>query len=79
MEYFRDKDGQIQADIAFRLGRIILQYESISLKPEQKYESTLYLAVLQNMLTNCIELLNSLSKRERKENLILNIALGLPF
>lgn len=72
MEYFRDIDGQIQADIAYRLGRIILQYESLSLNPKQRFESTLYLAVLQNMLTNCIELLNSLSSRERKENFIFN-------
>ena len=72
MEYFRDKDGQIQADIAYRLGRIILQYESFSIPSEQKFESTLYLSVLQNILTNCIELLNSLSDREKKSNQIVN-------
>jgi len=75
MEYFRSDDGQIQADIAYRLGRIILQYENISLNSNEKFESTLYLTVLQNVLTNCIELLNSLSGRERKKNLIINSTL----
>jgi len=72
MEYFRDKDGQIQADIAYRLGRIISQYESFSIHPMQKFESTLYLAVLQNMLTSCIELLKALRGSERNKNQLLN-------
>ncbi len=76
MEYYRDKDGQIQADIAYRLGRIILQYESLNIKATDKFESTLYLAVLQNILTNCIELLNALSRRERKANLVVKSAVS---
>jgi len=54
MEYFRTETGQIYADIAYRLGRIITQYEKLNLS-EKEFEATLYIAVLQNLLTNCSE------------------------
>jgi len=54
MEYYRTEKGQIYADIAYRLGRIITQYEKLNVN-EEKFEATLYIAVLQNLLTNCSE------------------------
>ena len=54
MEYHRTEKGQIYADIAYRLGRIVCQYEKLSID-EDKFEATLYIAVLQNLLTNCCE------------------------
>lgn len=40
MEYYRTDDGQIQADFARRLGRVLKQYHNAIL-PEEKYESCL--------------------------------------
>ena len=54
MEYHRTKDGQIYADIAYRLGKIVTQYEKMSVN-EQKFEATHSIVVLQNLLTNCSE------------------------
>jgi hypothetical protein len=48
MEYYRDSNNQIYADITYRLGRIIKQYESIN--SEDKYEVTLYISVLHTLL-----------------------------
>lgn len=48
MEYYRDPNNQIYADITYRLGRIIKQYESIN--SEDKYEVTLYISVLHTLL-----------------------------
>ncbi len=48
MEYDKDKDGRIQADVARRLGIILEQYKRI--KCENKYESTISLLVLQNLV-----------------------------
>ena len=54
MEYYRTDKGQIYADIAYRLGKIVTQYEKLSVN-EEKFEATLTIAVLQNLLTNCSE------------------------
>lgn len=67
MEYFRTEDGQIQADLAKRLGIILEQYYKLS-TDESKYEVTLTLAILQSLLTNCVELMNGLSRYNKKEN-----------
>jgi hypothetical protein len=67
MEYHRTEDGQIQADLARRLGIILKQYYDIVSNGE-KYEVTLSLSILQTLLTNCIELMNSLNKRDKKDN-----------
>jgi hypothetical protein len=50
MEYFRHPENQIYADIAFRLGRIVTQYDKMTTN-EEKFEATLYLTVLQNLIT----------------------------
>lgn len=54
MEYFRNPENQIYADLAYRMGRIIVQYEKMSIEDE-KFEATLYIAVLQNIMTICRE------------------------
>jgi hypothetical protein len=67
MEYFRTADAQIQADFARRLGIILKQYKSLS-SDSEKYEVTLTLTVLQSLLTNCVELLNKLDKKQKTDN-----------
>jgi len=67
MEYFRTDDGQIQADLARRLGIVLEQYHH-QIKSEEKYEVSLCLSILQTLLTNCIELLNKLKKIDKKGN-----------
>lgn len=61
MEYIHTNDCQIRSDIAFRLGVIIMQYEkSIKLNDIKNYNSTLYISVLQTLLTNCLEILREI-------------------
>lgn len=67
MEYHKTEDGQIQADIARRLGIVLKQYYNL-VNIEDRYEVTLSLSILQTLLTNCIELMNSLDKRDKKDN-----------
>jgi hypothetical protein len=66
MEYFRDKRNQIQADIAYRLGKISIQYRAARLATEEDYSVTLDVCILQNLLTSCVELLKAMSRHERK-------------
>ncbi len=65
-EYFRSENNQIQADLAYRLGKIVLQYEKANLY-EKKYEVTLYLSTLQLLLTNCQELYRSMRHNDRRK------------
>ena len=67
MEYNRTDDGQIKADLANRLGIILKQYREIQHFSE-KYEITLCLAILQILLTNCVELLNDIKKIQKHNN-----------
>ncbi len=61
MEYIHTDDCQIRSDIAFRLGKVILQYEkNIQLNDVMNYSSTLYISVLQTLLTNCLEILREI-------------------
>lgn len=81
MEYFRDNKNRIQADMAYRLGRIAVQYEKFPLL-EDKYSSTLDICILQNLLTNCIELFRLMErhdpqKKYLKSNLIKQSQWGL--
>ena len=64
MEYHRTKTGQIYADIAYRLGRIVIQYENMSLD-EEKFQPSLYIAVLQNLLTNCCEHVRQITRQHK--------------
>ena len=67
MEYFRTEDGQMQADLARRLGIVLKQYHNCILT-SQKYEVSLCLSILQTLLTNCVELLNGLKTKDQKCN-----------
>jgi hypothetical protein len=71
MEYERTKKGLIQADLAKRLGTVLEQYTKCEID-EDKFEVSLTLAILQCLLTNCMELFNSLKKKERKKNPLNN-------
>lgn len=71
MEYFRTEDGQIQADLARRLGIMLKQYHSQIISSE-KYEVSLSLSILQTLLTNCVELLNNLQTRDKQNNPFYN-------
>jgi hypothetical protein len=66
MEYERSSDGQIQAAMARRAGQLLLQYESMcqKLPVEEQFESTLAVALLQMMLTNCQEVMRRGSNRK---------------
>ena len=67
MEYIHTDDCQIRSDIAFRLGKIILQYEeSIHVNDIMNYSSTLYISVLQTLLTNCLEILREIKFKNEK-------------
>jgi hypothetical protein len=59
MEYERTEDGQIQAAFAQRAGQLLVQYDHLrkQLPPEQQFEATLAIALLQSMLTMCYELM----------------------
>jgi hypothetical protein len=66
-EYYRTEKEQIYADFAYRQGRIITQYEKMSID-EEKFEATLYVTVLQSLLTNCKEYVtNMMSLMTRSE------------
>lgn len=72
MEYERTSDGQIQAAFAFRAGQLLLQYETFrtQLAPVERFEATLAVALLQSMLTSCIELL----RRKRPPSIVKGLA-----
>lgn len=67
MEYFRDPKNQIYADLSFRLGRIVTQYEKFV--RSEKFEATLYLAVLQNIMTNSNEHVRQMTKGVRRKSI----------
>lgn len=74
MEYERTPDGQMQADFARRIGRVAEQYERFckDQPPEERYEATMSLALLQALLTNCAELLKH--KPERTNPALKDVA-----
>jgi len=66
VEYFHDEKNRIQADIAYRLGWIAHQYSTLNLPESKNYSSTLDICILQNLLTNCVELIKAMSEKELK-------------
>ena len=64
MEYFRDPKNQIYADMAYRIGRIVVQYENL-VEDDNKFESTLNFIALQNLLTNGQTYIDSVLKDKR--------------
>ncbi|MBN2863715.1 MAG: hypothetical protein JXN62_11160 [Bacteroidales bacterium] len=68
MEYFRNPENQIYADLAYRLGRIVNQYEK-SVPDNEKFEATLYIAILQNLITNSNEYVRQMTKSTRRNSI----------
>lgn len=66
MEYFRDPNNRIQADLAYRLGCVSRQYAMLQLPPDQNFAISLDVCILQNLLTNCVELVKAMSRHERR-------------
>lgn len=59
-QYWRENKSYIQSDLAFRLGKIILQYDaSYPISSFENYNSSLYLSALQTLLTTCNELIHN--------------------
>jgi hypothetical protein len=51
-EYYLDDQGQIYADLAYRLGKIINQYDEIIQRNDpHNFDSSLCICILQNLLT----------------------------
>ncbi|MBU1097319.1 MAG: hypothetical protein KKB34_12620 [Bacteroidetes bacterium] len=69
MEYIRTEDAQIYAEIARRLGKIVIVYDQIEIAKDEKFEATLYLAVLQSLLTNCKEHIIQIRKNKKSDNI----------
>jgi hypothetical protein len=58
-QYWREERSYIQSDLAFRLGKIIVQYDiAYPISSIDNYNSSLYLSVLQTLLTTCNELIH---------------------
>lgn len=67
MEYFREPKNRIQAGFALNAGKLLFQYQRYAetLSPASRFEATLTICVLQSMLTNCEELLNSMGHAQK--------------
>ena len=51
-EYVRSENGKIQADLALRVGKFLIQYGGLTchLGEEEKYDATLLICALQTLL-----------------------------
>jgi hypothetical protein len=67
MEYFLEEGFKIRSDFAYRLGKILLQYEDCNYPEITNYSSTLHISILQSLLTNCIENFKSMDNFEQKQ------------
>lgn len=76
MEYYRTDDGQIQADLAKRLGVVLKQYHE-QVSSNEKYEVSLCLSILQTLLTNCVELLDGLKGGQRRNDPFYSLQLSI--
>ena len=74
MEYYRDSKYQIYADLGYRLGRILVQYENLHTN-EEKFEATLYISILQNLTACTNEFIRKMTNSERRNSIFkLNYA-----
>lgn len=64
MEYFRTPEGKISAGFALNSGKLLGQYleRAQQLSPNERYDATITICVLQALLTSCAELLQSLTR-----------------
>ncbi len=69
MEYFRQPENQIQAGFALRWGKLLAQYIDLrnALKPEERYDATLTVCVLQALLTTCSELRKTMENQRKRD------------
>jgi hypothetical protein len=69
MEYFREAENRIQAGFALRSGKLLAQYIQgrDELKPEECYDATLTVCVLQALLTTCSELRKTMDKHRKRD------------
>lgn len=69
MEYFRQPENQIQAGFALRSGKLLAQYINLrdELKPEERYDATLTVCVLQALLTTCSELRKTMENQRKRD------------
>jgi hypothetical protein len=59
-QYWRQSKSYIQSDLAYRLGKIIQQYDqAYPIESDKNYNSSLYLSALQTLLTTCNELIHN--------------------
>jgi len=66
--------NQIQAAIAHRLGKIAIQYQTLSVPAEEDFSVTLDVCILQNLLTTIVEQLKARRKDRRHDDLRIEIA-----
>jgi hypothetical protein len=83
-QYWRENKSYIQSDLAFRLGKIIIQYDSAyPVSSVKNYNSSLYLSALQTLLTTCNELIHNndfeFPHRESYYNIKASISNGNQF
>jgi hypothetical protein len=64
MHYHQQNGHRIEADLALRIGKIARQYAAIKLPVKEKFTDTLHLCLLQNLLTNCYELLEAMDRED---------------
>ena len=69
-EYIRDEQDQIYADVAYRTGKIIEQYDKYvfqnnSIPFGEKYDVTLLIIALQSLVTNSTEYIQRMTSHKK--------------
>lgn len=66
---YRKVNEKIQADFAYRVGKLAEQYFALknTSNPIHSYETTLCICLLQSLLTSCSELIKSMKDKEREK------------
>ena len=66
-EHQKNSKNKIYSSFACRLGKIVKQYDELQLEESEKYETTLYICVLQNLLTQFHEVVETGKNSEAKK------------
>jgi hypothetical protein len=69
VEYFRERCNKIQAGFALHCAKLLKQYldQLEQLAPDEQYEGTLAITVLQSLLTTCSELRRVMEERRKRD------------